>query len=605
MGKLKEPPYSYHTFMFPFIWYSDEVEEKKSLNLMWEEKVKKLWHFLKWQKYENNDEKGNAFIQMLDKECWVETTWKESHVVPNVNKKTDIIDDEDAREKFAALQYFHKPVIAAMFGGKTRVVRCFSLLPERLRNKSFYFIKKGNRCYKLPLNSIRLKVYNTEVAVMTFEAENYDYKDLESIHEINDYGRRISPPFLPNESGFHLIADELGVVIDRQSFITPFKKEIMNKKDAEISDYCKEMGISQTIKDLLLYRYKKEPQKNYYLTVHGNDSLGNGKIKINIEPILDDRMFVTCLIRDDEFIEKIREPEFEYLLKSECEIEQKLRKEEIEESINKEGYAYQQISKVDGSIAEKLYSILYIDPSGWATCRNRFMIQKLLEDSVYNRWIEAGTIHAVTHHSCFCITSEDYSENYASVIVPFISQYVPLMELVLVQRSTIIRFEQMNADLSRSLGDYGETFDVDCIKKLMDLQEKYVAFQNELMFCEVTAQEQGIEIYNLMQKSLYIEKEEEKLNGHITNLYEAANVNQDNGFNKLATVFAVIALIWALLDTVLSGMENGYGFLWSIWIIIALSIICYLSFILLEKVYRRNRFKKVIKKRGQDEVSRN
>ena len=211
------------------------------------------------------------------------------------------------------------------------------------------------------------------------------------------------------------------------------------------------------------------------------------------------------------------------------------------QEMKEKGYAYQ----LDSEIADELYSLVFID-SGQTSCQNDQMTQKLLDKHIYARWIKLGTIHAVTHHSMVCITGEKDEYVLASVVNPFLSQYVQMAILVLVQRASIINFDQRSADLTRGVEKRGKPIERKKIISFLNLQEAYVSFQNQLLFFEVTAQEQGIEIYEMLSESLYVEKEKERLDQELQNLYEAAVVNQDIVFNKWALIFAIFALFIAL-----------------------------------------------------------
>lgn len=54
--------------------------------------------------------------------------------------------------------------------------------------------------YTLLLNAIRLKVFNTNIAVMVLETENHEYDKIEDIKLINEFTRRVTPPNLTESS---------------------------------------------------------------------------------------------------------------------------------------------------------------------------------------------------------------------------------------------------------------------------------------------------------------------------------------------------------------------------------------------------------------------
>ena len=68
-----------------------------------------------------------------------------------------------------------------------------------------------------------------------------------------------------------------------------------------------------------------------------------------------------------------------------------------------------------------------------------------------------------------------------------------MLTLVLAQRATVIVLQDAASRLSNKGKD-----------KLINLQKKYVALQNQLLLFEVTPQEQGIEMYQLLRQQLYL-----------------------------------------------------------------------------------------------------
>lgn len=530
-------PYSYHTFMFPFIWDQDGQIDRVYFETIFEKNS--LWEKIYWFEVDQFDDE-NQF------------NWSNQ----------ELISAEDYRINYNKYQYFHPSVLDAVYGLRKKdisntnkkdadnnaVVHNYSLNPKMLRNLATYTIQKDAHTFVLKMNGIHLKVFNTGVAVMIFEMENYDYRSIEQVKLINEYGRRIAAPFLPDESNFYLCADCITVKIGERVVQTDFRKTLrsLHSKE-EIKKNIQLTYVASFIKDLIVLRENEDKKTRYVIT--SNNHKGKKKnqtgdvIEFCIQPIVDDRMFVCCLVRDDAFVKKIRDGQ---PLKAEKEPDQEQSKLlfQIYQEIRQKGYAYQQDSK----IADALYAVLFID-SADSSCQDDQMTKKLLEKHIYARWIKWGTIHGVTHHSMICLTGEDSIVD-ASVINPFLTQYVQMAILVLVQRASIISFDQKSADLTRGIEKRGKTIKREKILDFLNLQEAYVSFQNQLLFFEVTAQEQGIEIYDMLSESLYVEKEKERLDQELQNLYEAAVVNQDIVFNRWALVFAVVALIIAVIDIV-------------------------------------------------------
>ena len=88
-----------------------------------------------------------------------------------------------------------------------------------------YQIKVGNQYYLLPIQSVELHVYRHGVGILFIQMSNNDYPSLQDIKKINDYGRRISMPLIPDTLEKDMLcADEIGIVGPKEKYLTNFKK---------------------------------------------------------------------------------------------------------------------------------------------------------------------------------------------------------------------------------------------------------------------------------------------------------------------------------------------------------------------------------------------
>lgn len=76
----------------------------------------------------------------------------------------------------------------------------------------------------------------------------------------------------------------------------------------------------------------------------------------------------------------------------------------------------------------------------------------------------------------------------------------------------------------------------------MDLQERFIAFQNQINLQEISSQEQAIELYERFRKVNFVDDLTGALKEQLDALYDATNTNQDYSFNKWALLFTIIAL---------------------------------------------------------------
>lgn len=204
----------------------------------------------------------------------------------------------------------------------------------------------------------------------------------------------------------------------------------------------------------------------------------------------------------------------------------------------------------DDKTANSLYEFVFIDTEGNVSCPTAEMRKELLSAHVYRRWLSCGTLQAVTNYSLVCITSESV---YAPVILPFLTQYTRLACFALVQRASLIKFQADAALLSAHIKNPKKKINTQNIIALNKLQERFVAFQSQLNLFEVTAQEQGCELYGMLREFLFVDKQREALQNQLDALYSAANTALDTNFNKWATIFALIALFLSLAGFLPTG----------------------------------------------------
>lgn len=497
--------YSYHTFYFPFIWEgtSDKIVKQKDI------------------------------ISYFDSsDYWDKTDIKD---FSNVNTTAALEDEQSRMWLYQTYQYFHTPACQAIFGNESDVVHNYQFCTKEVRRQACYTIKKMikvedksedkfiEKFYELDLYAIKLKIFNTGIGILIFECENRKHCSIEAVKDINEYGRRITAPFL----GSDLCADLLSVSIENIGTFSFNLQEKFGKTHAILHEqtYANYNCIASFILDILNYKMKKEK--------FTDNKLESGE-KWYLATALDDRMYVTCLVRDNEFAKSLQAGEV-------CGNKKDL--------IN--SWKYDRFRK-------NLYELIFVDRQGFISCPTERMRDEILNKQLYDRWLAYGTAYAVTHHSFFCITTTDKKID-GSVINPFLVIYTEMVTLCLAQRSSIISFQRKIAEFTQQMKRHTSILKNKTTQNLMNLQEDYIAFQNQLQFFEVTSQEQGIELYDMIAEALYIEKEKQMLMDQMNIAYEAANINQEFRLTSYALEISIMALFIAVigyLSDVLSGVSS-------------------------------------------------
>jgi hypothetical protein len=150
-----------------------------------------------------------------------------------------------------------------------------------------------------------------------------------------------------------------------------------------------------------------------------------------------------------------------------------------------------------------------------------------------------------------------------------------------------MEFQKELALLSVQIHDKGNKMRISTVTRLMNLQERFAAFESQICFTEISCQEQAIDIYEAMTKFFFIDDEMENIKSQLDVLNEAANTYLDFGFNKIGYIFTFVGAIFGVM-----GMNYFEGFPPSCkdWGIILLSAgVIGLLWAIISFIYRRRK----------------
>lgn len=469
-------------------------------------------HIYAWPFRLKESETAASFSEQLEQKGWTE---KELEFQKLENAPESVL-----REAYMREQYFSGPAKNIFLRKEHRICRVYEydLDPFGEGKKYYYRIRfKDNiwsegryrleeKTYDLLMTSIELHVYEHGVGILFLNTLNMDRNTtLADIKQINDKGRSISLPFLPAEQeGEILCPDKLGVVRkngrsgeEEELAMTDFRKRIRNVYGKNTEENRQELSRpAEFLEDVL------------------NINLGgNGENTITVVPVNDYRMFVISMIRDNDLSEKMGKKEWR--------------------------------DSVEGE--ETWYSVLYVDPKD-PTCQHGEMRRSLLSEAAYLRWADWGSVYGATNYSFIGVTTEDSSID-ASVVLPFYAEYTYMVSLVLAQRMSLMRFSEESGQLAEYMNNTKKRYRLIARKacnRLVDLQEEYIIWKSSMMILEFTCQDQGLELYRLLQKQLLVEKEKEVLDEQMQGLYEAVNVSNGTRVGWWGLLWAVLAIVLAV-----------------------------------------------------------
>lgn len=448
---------SYHIFYFPFKWEKKGLEQE---------------NFSTRFNLENIKPTDNSNWENLPHPC----------------------TDDYRAELYNEKNFFYKFVHNVLYdtGDKANnIIRHFER-KEAYQTELTYEIKviaNGKvDIYQLRLKSIVLNLYSTGTGVLIFYLENNQYPEFSDILRINQFGRRIFPPFLGLIDG------------------------VSGAKGAELADSIAISGLNGSadryFDDFIGYNSSSETWKACRFIDSLIEDLSPD---IKIEAVIDDRMHVVSWIGDNELANRVKD-----------------------ESIFKDKN-------------DDWYRFLFID-GGSSTCQNEKMKKEIIEKHSYLRWQKYGSLYGISRYSMVFLSNGDGSKDDLYFRI-FRTMYARMVELSLVQRASILKF----ADEVTHLSGLKETKSSELANRISDFYREYIRFVNQIYFREITAQEQGIEMYDMIQKSMKIDEQVKDLDNEIGELHNYAILLEDKEQNRKMAAITILGAIF-LPATLLVGL---------------------------------------------------
>lgn len=200
--------------------------------------------------------------------------------------------------------------------------------------------------------------------------------------------------------------------------------------------------------------------------------------EIIITPVIDDKMFVCCWYGNNEISEKIEK--------------------------NYDNYKLQ----------DEWYSLLFIDDDS-TYFQNVEFREKIIKHNNYTRWQKKGILYGCTQNSLI------FTSNLSPEILLayFEKVYVQLAILILVQKTTEFKFRDEVVEISVYKLPEKKLF-----SHINDLYLSYIYFQNNLCFFEPTSNEQGLDLYKMLQNNLKVDTDISAMGEQIGKLHKYLTV---------------------------------------------------------------------------------
>lgn len=448
---------SYHIFYFPFKWAKKEVTEGTMTQLT-----------------------DFSQIRFLNNGKWVRPAVAESQENDgNKTEKNNVSHDAQVlyNEKNYYFRFVHDVLYDSGDGNDNLVMHFERKEPQEKDVRYLIKVSGREKPYSLKVDAININLYKTGVGLMSFYLRNDDESqcDTRDILNINQYGRRILPPFW---------------------------SEVNAEKRQELSEYLEISGLDTEI--------SKEDFKSYTVdepwtaTSMLDSLLKDLTDNLTLTPVIDDRMFVMSLYKNDDMSGLSLSAADAYCNPS-------------------------------SPFSEFWYKYLFVD-TGWPTCQNDEMRRDLLRAHTYLRWQDWNSFYGVSRYSFVYLTN---SGVLSYLVDYFMTTYARMMEIALVQRASVLCFSNEVTTLTKR-GDW-------TLEKLSEhvdsLNEEYIRFINRMYFKELTSQDQGVELYGMIRQNLDIDSYVEELKDEIEKLHDTISFKVERSRNEKAETLNFMAAI--------------------------------------------------------------
>jgi hypothetical protein len=191
------------------------------------------------------------------------------------------------------------------------------------------------------------------------------------------------------------------------------------------------------------------------------------------------------------------------------------------------------------------YRYVFVDGNS-KTCQDDEFCEKIIKKATYSRWRNYGVLWGITRYSLVGVGDWDLMITHAKTM------YFQMASLVLLYRSMILNLSYQ----VKKLIDYlKEEKDISEIRQnTKKLYQDYLEFLNGIFFKEVTAQEQGIEMYKMLLEASDInsllqsfDREMEELDNFIDILEEKERNENLELLSILGALFLPASLIVGIL----------------------------------------------------------
>lgn len=206
--------------------------------------------------------------------------------------------------------------------------------------------------------------------------------------------------------------------------------------------------------------------------------------------------------------------------------------------------------------SQNWYELLFCDQEKEMSCHNDDMAKELFQKANYLRWQKGtpmyGTLYGISRYSFLCVAAHMRDEFFSKILHNHMSTiYARMYEFAIFQMAAISVFSGKITDICKLMYTKGEPRNL--LVEISKLYKDYLRFENRQSFNEITNQDQGIELYSIMQRQMGFSRKVAELDEKIAELHNFATLisNQTSNdraeeLNKKSHHLNIIAAIFVL-----------------------------------------------------------
>lgn len=570
---LNKDPYSSHIFLFPFKFKveAEKNQKKEKQNEIFIGYIKEKWK-IGIAETETKEEK-ELRIRTEKVTLYNEKKYFHDFVHPAIFASLEYNDNRQINSISKKVDLIYRITIK-----KRKYDPAQSTSDDDQKNSTY-----ENYAIDLNLKKITLDIYNEGIGIFSFHLDFFpepvldENNKLSNVLLINQYGRRLYPPFLDLRYGDFNIDEVNSELEGTKRRELPESISIFDRNEmvcVENWDYFQipmnefnVLNASTYIPKHILYFLGLKELKNKYWFEYSEKEKDIKKAELNLKLVLDDRMFVMSWLGAKQLTEEFQKQkiklneekeQFGYVLSDLC-------KRQI--GNNEAGGFYRNVSEPVSFIPRYSNKYRYLNNDFWyqyvfidgstKTCQNEIMQEQLLSKHTYDRWVGYNTLYGITRYS-FVILSMPFKElktpevNAAFIPGHLQTIYFRMVSLVLLQRAMVLDFSKRINDIDISI----ENEDKKIQKEALLLYKTYRDFINKTFHREVTAQEQGIELYDMLQEHLRVEKQAKELEKEFDEMNRFISLVGENQSKARMKIFTILTGVFLIPTFILNLLKN-------------------------------------------------